>query len=45
MEERAAGVPAIGTAEWHAQFTEATPVDGDGPTGDASSVQQAAALS
>ena len=45
IEERAAGIPAIGTAEWHAQYTDATPADAEQPTGRASSGQQAEALS
>jgi hypothetical protein len=36
--------PAIGTAEWHAQYTEATPADVDLPTGHANSVEQTEAL-
>ena len=43
-EARAAGIPAIGTAEWHAQFVD-TPTDTDQPAGGVDSVQQAEALS
>jgi hypothetical protein len=35
-EERAAGIPAIGTAEWHRQCAD-TPADADAPTPDADS--------
>src|SRR5688572_8279727 len=44
-EERAAGIPAIGTAEWHAQYTAAAPAGADLPAGDADTVQQTEALS
>ena len=44
-EDRAAGIPAIGTPEWHAQFTDTPPADTEQPTDDAGSVQQAEALS
>ena len=43
-EDWAAGIPAIGTAEWHAQYTEATSADTDQPAGDADSGQQTEAL-
>jgi hypothetical protein len=44
-EERAAGIPAIGTAEWHAEYTRVPLADVDLPPGDADSVQQVEALS
>ena len=43
-EERAAGIPAIGTAEWHAQYTETTPADADLPAVDVDDGQQVVAL-
>jgi hypothetical protein len=43
-EERAAGIPAIGTAEWHARYNDTTPAE-DLPAGDADRGQQTEALS
>lgn len=42
-EDRAAGIPAIGTADWHAQFADAHQADTDVPTADTgtNTVQQA----
>jgi hypothetical protein len=44
-EERAAGIPAIGTAEWHAEYTTVTLADVDQAAGAADSGQQVEALS
>jgi hypothetical protein len=44
-EERAAGIPAIGTAEWHAQYTDAAPAVPDLPADDTETVEPTAALS
>jgi hypothetical protein len=44
-EERAAGIPAIGTAEWHAQYTDVRPAGLELPAGDAETVELTEALS
>jgi hypothetical protein len=45
IPERSAGIPAIGTAEWHAEYTTVTLADTDPPIGDADNIQQVEALS
>jgi hypothetical protein len=44
-EERAAGIPAIGTAEWHVEYTTVALDDVDLAAGPADSAQQVEALS